>query len=363
MQYKYSDSILKVNNLKTYYIAHGKVIRAVDGVTFNVKYGERIGVAGESGSGKTQTMLSVMGINSGVPGIIDGNIILENKDYLDKLPKYCTIEKNHNTLTITKDIYCWKKWHFNSMKRILGSTISMIFQEPKSSLSPFFTIEKQLFDTFKKRNHKPDKSKFIESVNYIFKKLQFNNPEEMLKKYPHQLSGGESQRIMMALSLLCKPKILIADEPTTALDALTRYRIIELFKKVIKDRTMSLIYVTHNLNILKNLVDKIIIMYKGKIVEQGLIKNVMRESNYRVHPYTEFLKSFLSEKTDLSQLFDNVSIQNNKNNNNITGCKYYLRCPLKEKLTQDEKKRCRFVEPPLFKVDTNHYVACWMKGV
>ena len=352
------NKILEVNELKTYYISGNNLVKAVDGVSFDLGINEKVGFVGESGSGKTQTMLSIMGINAGVPGIIDGTVKIEGRNYLKELNKYCIVDRNNGSISIRKDIYKWNHIHEKAMRKVRGSTISMIFQEPKSSLSPFFTVERQLYDIYRKRYESHDRVRFLEMINPIFNRLQFKKVNDILKKYPHQLSGGESQRIMLAMALLSKSKILIADEPTTALDAIVRYKIIELFKEIIINESMSVIYVTHNLNILQELVDKVIVMYGGKVVEIGAADNLMMKNNDSLHPYTQFLKSFLSVKKGTLQI--------NKSPNYINrsaGCSYYERCHIKDGLSATLRRKCRLYEPPLVRIDSDHYMKCWAKGV
>ncbi|MCK5145824.1 ABC transporter ATP-binding protein [bacterium] len=349
--------IITVEGLKTYFCSNGKIIKAVDDVSFSVAPMQRIGIAGESGSGKTQTMYSIMGLNTGVPGIIDGKIEIHGQDVLRDLSNYCKIVHSDGNTMIKKDVYKWARLHHSRMREIRGSVISMVFQEPKTALSPFFTVGKQLTETLKVRGTEGSASQ--EMINSLLAKMQFDSIREIMKKYPHQLSGGESQRIMLALALIGQPQVLIADEPTTALDAVIRHRIIDLLGELFHDSQSSLIYVSHNLKVLKEFVEDLIVMYGGRIVEKGPIKDILKEDYDASHPYTVALRSYLNNSNKVHRTHN---FQINQAITDRSGCQYYCRCPLIGRVSERQRKLCQNEQPSLLSTSSGHEVACWVKG-
>ena len=350
---KNSGCLLDVQNLKTYYYGNSSFIRSVDGVSFSLGRNETLGIAGESGSGKTQTALSIMGLNSGAPGIIDGEIWFNSFNILENLNEYCNITKNNGTLIIEKDFHDWAKLHESRLKNIRGEKFAMIFQEPKSSLSPYFSIEEHFRETIAARYGKQQSKSYKDLVIPMLKKLLFKSPDNILANYPHHLSGGESQRIMIALALLGNPELLIADEPTTLLDSVIQYCVIELIDTIIKENKLSLLFITHNLAILKRLVNNVVIMFSGKIVEQGPTSIVLNKNEHH-HKYTELLLDAADENGDYKLP---PELETKKNHQ---GCRYYYRCSRKDKLSADQKKKCKTEEPILTKINNNHSIACWI---
>ena len=260
-----AELLLEVKNLVTEFKTENGIMRAVDEVSFQVNKGEVIGIVGESGSGKSVTSLSIMRLIPNPPGKIIGgqiNYYRENNKPID--------------LVQLTD---------NEMRTYRGNEISMIFQEPMTSLNPVFTCGNQVMEAIL-LHQKVSKKEAEEKTLELFKKVKLPNPERILQAYPHQLSGGQKQRVMIAMSMSCQPKILIADEPTTALDVTVQKTILELINDLSKETGMSTIFITHDLGVIAEIADKVVVMYKGKIVEQGTVLEIFSTPK---HPYTKGL--------------------------------------------------------------------------
>lgn len=251
--------LLKVKDLKTQFKLKGGNINAVNGVQFEVEKGEVLAIVGESGSGKSVTSLSIMGL-IGEPGkIIDGEILFKGEDLLKKTKR--------------------------QMQDIRGNEISMIFQEPMTSLNPVFTIGKQITESLI-RHMKLNKKDAISKAVDMLKLVGIPSPEERIKDYPHQLSGGMRQRVMIAMALSCNPELLIADEPTTALDVTIQAQILELMLNLKEKLNTAILLITHDLGVVAEVADKVVVMYCGKVVEKASVELLFEKP---LHPYTEGL--------------------------------------------------------------------------
>jgi peptide/nickel transport system ATP-binding protein len=257
--------LLEIKNLVTEFRTDGEVMKAVNDVSFTLNRGETIGIVGESGSGKSVTSLSVMRLIPNPPGKISGGEIL--------------FHKNDNSVV---DLV---KLNEKDMRAIRGNDIAMIFQEPMTSLNPVFTCGDQVMEAIllhQKVNKKEAKEKTIA----LFKEVQLPRPEAIFDQYPHQISGGQKQRVMIAMAMSCSPSILIADEPTTALDVTVQQTILDLMLKLQREKDMGIMFITHDLGVIAELADKVVVMYKGKIVEQGPVLEIFSNPQ---HPYTKGL--------------------------------------------------------------------------
>ena len=262
-----SKNILEINNLITEFTSDNKSMKAVNDVSFSIGEGEIVGVVGESGPGKSVTSLSIMGLIPSPPGKIVGGEIL--------------FVKSDGTTVNTA------KLETEHLRRIRGNEISMIFQEPMTSLNPVFSCGDQVSEAIilhEKISPKEAKIKTIE----LFKKVELPRPDTIFNQFPHQLSGGQKQRVMIAMAISCKPKLLIADEPTTALDVTVQKTILALIKQLQKETKMGVLFITHDLGVIAELADKVVVMYKGKIVEQGNVSDLFNKPQ---HPYTKGLIS------------------------------------------------------------------------
>ncbi len=261
------DILLDVKDLQTVFYGETGITKAVDGVNFSLKRGETLGIVGESGSGKSVTSLSVMRLIKSPPGKIASGNILFNSPTLGPVD-----------ITTLKD---------KALRQIRGNEISMIFQEPMTSLNPVYTCGYQVMESLilhKKLSKEEAKFQTIE----LFNKVKIPRPESIFKSYPHQISGGQKQRVMIAMAISCKPKILIADEPTTALDVTVQATILDLLRQLRDDHDMSMIFITHDLGVIAEIADRVMVMYHGRVVEEGPVFDIFNDPK---HPYTKGLLS------------------------------------------------------------------------
>ena len=291
------NTLLEFKNLVTEFHTEGTSVKAVNDVSFSLNKGETIGIVGESGSGKSVTSLSAMRLIPNPPGIISGGeIIFHQKD-----------GTTTDLLKISEE----------QMRKFRGNEIAMIFQEPMTSLNPVFTCGNQVMEAIilhQKLNNKAAKSLTLE----LFKKVQLPDPERIYSAYPHQISGGQKQRVMIAMAMSCQPSVLIADEPTTALDVTVQKTILQLMQKLQTEQEMGILFITHDLGVIAELADKVVVMYKGEIVEQGSVWDIF---NNPQHPYTKGLLAcrppldkrytFLPTVSDFMQTDDKGNIVDN----------------------------------------------------
>jgi len=250
-------TLLEVKNLKTHFFTMEGVVKAVDGVSYELNEGETLGLVGESGCGKSVSALSVMRLIPDPPGkIIDGEILLDGEDIL--------------------------KIDMEGMREVRGAKIAMVFQEPMTSLNPVLTVERQITETLQLHMGMSKLESQRESVN-LLTRVGIPDPEMRIKQYPHQFSGGMRQRVMIAMALSCNPRLIIADEPTTALDVTIQAQILDLMKSLTTELGVALIVITHNLGVVARYADRVNIMYAGKVIERGEAREIY--SNPR-HPYT-----------------------------------------------------------------------------
>lgn len=316
--------ILNVDRLSASIQKDKKKINIVDNISFHVSEGESLGIVGESGCGKSLTALSIMGLT--IPPIsIEAESLIFNNEYdLNKLTK-------------------------NQFKLIRAIELSMIFQEPMTALNPVFKIGNQIEEVLKVHtslNKQERKKEVIKLINQV----GIPRAKEVVKEYPHQLSGGMRQRIMIAIAIACKPKLLIADEPTTALDVTIQAQILDLIKKIQKEENMALMLITHDLGVVKESCERVAVMYAGRIIEVGHVKDVLHSAQ---HPYTKGLLSSLptpSKKMErLSYVKGNVPQPENWSN----GCRFADRCP-------QAMEKCFTISPQLKPTSDTRQVACWL---
>ncbi|QDG54551.1 ABC transporter ATP-binding protein [Persicimonas caeni] len=316
--------ILEVKNLKTHFKTDEGVVRAVDGVSFAVRKGESLGIVGESGSGKSVTQISILGLIPSPPGeIVDGQILFQGEDLLEKKDK--------------------------ELRKIRGNKISMIWQDPMTSLNPFLRISKQLIEPL--RLHKGmDKAAAKQKAIEMLDKVGIPGAAERIDQYPHQFSGGMRQRVMIAMALLCEPELLIADEPTTALDVTIQAQILELIKSLRKDFGTSVVTITHDLGVVAGMADRIIVMYAGRMMEEAPARELF---HHPAHPYTVgLLKSV--PRLDRGRTDELIPIEGRPpdTSKDIPGCPFVDRCPW-----AIDKCHKEFPEPKTF--GDGHRSFCW----
>ena len=348
-----SSCYLSIDDLKTYYFNNGTFTRAVDGISLVVPKGGKVGIAGESGSGKTQTALSVLGLIQGMPGIVGGEITVDGVNILSGLDDFCHWEKREDGLLIRKEISDWNKRMESNLVSIRGKKITMVFQEARSALVPFYSIADQFDEVAKREYQNEPRNRRTAIITDLLQNLKFDNIHQILPKFPHELSGGQCQRVMLALALLARPQLIIADEPTTSQDAATQRQILELLETETQDPDRALLLISHNLALLSYLVDSVYIFFAGKVVEKGPMSAVLAGRGEELHPYTQLLVDSASAaelKTDLLPAEEKTT---------LNGCIYYSRCPVKERFSVAGRRRCLNENPPMFQVGKGHQIACW----
>lgn len=317
------NNVLEVRNLKTVFQTYAGQVSALNDISFEIRQGEAVGIVGESGSGKSVTMLSIMRLLSENGKIVDGDIFFDGKDLKNATEK--------------------------DMQNIRGNEIGMIFQDPMTSLNPLFTIGNQLIEAIKKHNKVTDaeaKNRAIE----MLKLVGIPSPEKRLKQYPHEFSGGMRQRVMIAMALCCRPKLLIADEPTTALDVTIQAQILELMKDLKNKINTSIILITHDLGLVADICDRVIVMYGGMIVEQGNVDDIFYNSN---HPYTKGLLKSIPRLNMGKERLKPIDGQPPDMLKVPVGCPFVDRCP-------DAMKICALQRPEYKTTGEDHGAACWL---
>ena len=320
------DEILTVDNLKTSFMTSNGEVQAVRGVSFSVKKGEILGIVGESGSGKSVTSMSILRLLADTARIKEGKIVFDGTDLLGLSKK--------------------------ELRQIRGEKISMIFQDPMSSLNPLIPVGKQVAEMI--REHHPGRSKeeIRKEVLALFEKVRIPEPERRYKCYPHEFSGGMRQRVMIAMALANKPELLIADEPTTALDVTIQDQILKQLRELEKEYGTSIIFITHDLSVVEYLADRIAVMYLGRIVELTTSEELFGNT---LHPYTQALLSAIPV-ADVRKKKKRVPLQGDVPSpaKPPKGCAFHPRCP---RCTE----RCRRERPELKEYAVNgvsHLVAC-----
>ncbi|MDU4937747.1 MAG: ABC transporter ATP-binding protein [Clostridium sp.] len=319
-----SENLIEVKNLKTFFKTEAGIVKAVNDVSFKVKKGETVCVVGESGCGKSITAMSIMGLVSKDTGFNDGGeILFEGKDLLKSTDE--------------------------EMRNIRGKDIAMIFQEPMSSLNPTFTIGFQVMEPLILHEGLDKKTARKRAIG-LLEEVGIPRANEIVDCYPHELSGGMRQRVMIAMGLACKPKLLIADEPTTALDVTIQAQILDLMRKIKKDLNTSILLITHDLGVVAEMADYVVVMYAGKVVEEGGVMEIFKNPS---HPYTKGLlksKPIITERKEElysipGQVPNPVGIPDS--------CYFSERC-------EYCKPECKNTIPHLRLIEDNHKVACWL---
>lgn len=321
-----SDNIiLQVKNLKTYFNTDAGVVKAVNGVSYNLKKGKVLGIVGESGSGKSVSSLSIMKLIPTPPGkIVDGEVLLDGEDLL--------------------------KMSERELQSVRGNRVAMIFQDPMTSLNPFLKISTQLMETIRLHqglNKKDARVKAIEMLRLVGIPV----PEQKIESYPHQFSGGMRQRVMIAIALSCNPEVLIADEPTTALDVTIQAQILDLIKELAVKFNTAVIMITHDLGVVAGMCDEVAVMYAGKIVEKSSNDNLFNDAK---HPYTEgLIKSVPRLDIATNQRLYSIEGQPPNVIDLPECCPFHPRC-------EKAMEKCKTSYPPEIELGPDRMVRCWL---
>lgn len=320
-----NDILLEVRNLRTYFSDREGIAKAVDGVSFKLRRGETLGLVGESGCGKTVASLSILKLLDVPPAIYaGGEIIFDGKDLL--------------------------KTDEAGMRQIRGNTISMIFQEPMTSLNPVIAIGSQIVEVLK--NHlRLNTIEARQRALELLRKVGIPSPDRRIDEYPHQLSGGMRQRVMIAIALACNPKVLIADEPTTALDVTIQAQILDLMQQLQADLGAGILLITHDLGVIAETADRVAVMYAGRIVEEADVRTIFKNP---LHPYTQGLLRSIPRIDDEQRPHRLKEIPGRVPNLLFLpkGCAFLDRC-------HGSIDRCQQAVPELVEIDDGHFVRCW----
>ncbi|MFF3023443.1 ABC transporter ATP-binding protein [Gottfriedia sp. NPDC057948] len=319
-------TLLKVEDLSIKFKSRQGVVQAVGGVSFEIEQGHSLGIVGESGSGKSVTSLAIMGLLQNAVADITGKIQFEDVDLLTSSPE--------------------------DMRKMRGKSVSMIFQEPMTSLNPLHTCGKQIMEPIL-LHQKVSKNEAKQTTIELLRMVGIPSPEQRFHEYPHQLSGGMRQRIMIAIALACEPKLLIADEPTTALDVTIQAQILDLMNRLMKKRDMSMILITHDLGVVKEMCDQVVVMYTGQIVEKSPTASVFSEP---LHPYTKGLLNAIPKISNKVDRLEAIEGSVPDALNMPSGCSFHPRCLF-------ATERCKNEAPPLFLHSDGRKVRCFLYDV
>jgi oligopeptide/dipeptide ABC transporter ATP-binding protein len=337
-----SEYLLEVRDLRTYFKVMDGIVKAVDGVSFAIRPGETLGIVGESGCGKSVTALSIMRLHDTPPTWIPTTKITDMPPdvtaAMGNAGPSQILFRGRDMLTLSNE----------EVRHLRGNDIAMIFQEPMSSLNPVFTIGDQISEAVilhKKLSRKAALDRAIESLAAV----GINNPERRVKQYPHEMSGGMRQRVMIAMALSCDPQLIIADEPTTALDVTIQAQILELIRKVQDETGAALMLITHDLGVVAETVQDVVVMYAGRVVESGTVDEVLLSPK---HPYTEGLLTSMPSRGMRGQRLNVIKGTVPNPFNMPKGCNFTPRCPYAFKPCPEHDPRIEDADPP--------DVACWL---
>lgn len=319
-------AMLELQDLHTFFTTKRGIVKAVNGVSYSVESGRTLGVVGESGSGKSVSAMSILRLLDGNGYIESGKILFKGVDLA--------------------------KCSMAEIQKIRGNEISVIFQEPMTSLNPVFTIERQISESFRIHRHMSKKQAAKEAVRML-RDVRIPNPESVAKQYPHQLSGGMRQRVMIAIALACEPSLLIADEPTTALDVTIQAQILKLMNDLKREKGTSILFITHDLGVINEMADDVAVMYCGQVVEMASVRTIFSKESRYSHPYTEGLM------VSIPRLDTPAGIRLEAIPGSVPhpldlpkGCKFAPRCKY-------ATERCRQEEPQLVNVTEDQQIRCF----
>ncbi len=356
--------LLRIEDLRTYFYSRVKraFVRSVDGVDMEVVRGETLGIVGESGSGKSVTMLSAMGLVTTGPGVITGRVTFNDgspKELLEGLDSNVRLERrNGRIMRVSKDNQAWQKQADRNLKGVRGGKISMIFQNPRAALNPFETVGRQIAEAVRLHTNVKNAAEAREKALHWLEEVRIDSPRLRFDNHPYGLSGGMSQRAMIAMALAAEPQVLIADEPTTGLDATIQARIVDLLDDLKARLGMTMVLISHDIGVISRLSDRIAVMYGGRVMESGPAASVLDE-RAEGHPYTRALLSSTPRPENVTasghlpaiegEVLDTINVP--------AGCRYCARC---QRINDSVRSLCQGQEPELFEIAPGRRIRCWL---
>lgn len=358
--------ILKIEDLRTYFYSRSKqaFIRSVDGVSLEIAKGETLGVVGESGSGKSITALSILGLISARPGVISGKIGFQSdrfqKNLLQDLGDFVKLTtRDGKIMEVNKDVAGWERNAERIMSQVRGKEIAMTFQNPKSSFNPFTSVGKQITEAIRLHTSTKTEQEAKECALTWLDRVKIDSPRLRFDNYPYGLSGGMCQRAMIAMALASEPSVLIADEPTTGLDATIQSKIVDLLVELKSELGITTMLISHDISIISRLSDCVAVMYGGTVVEYGPAKDILSTGFESKHPYTSALLASIPTAKNIKEkgylqaiegdVLDTINIPQ--------GCRFYGRC---NRVTEKIREKCTSQEPHLQQIGRGHKVRCWL---
>lgn len=355
--------LLRIEDLRTYFYSRAKqaFIRSVDGVDLEVARGETLGIVGESGSGKSVTMLAAMGLVTAGPGVITGRVTFHDdtpRELLDGLDRCVTLERRDGRIMgAVKDERAWAAQVERNLAGIRGGKVAMIFQNPKAALNPFETIGRQIAEAVRLHAGVGDRAAARERALHWLSEVRIDSPRLRYDNYPYGLSGGMCQRAMVAMALAAEPRMLIADEPTTGLDATIQARIVDLLDELRARLGMTMVLISHDIAVIGRLSDRIAVMYGGRVMESGPAAPLLAGGER--HPYTGALLASMPREANLQgrgrlpaiegEVLDTINVPR--------GCRFRERC---QRIHDGIRARCTEQEPALAEVAPGHRIRCWL---
>jgi oligopeptide/dipeptide ABC transporter ATP-binding protein len=360
------EPVLKIDDLRTYFYSRSKqaFIRSVDGVSLEIAKGETLGVVGESGSGKSVTALSVMGLISAGPGVVSGKIGFASDriqiDLLQDLANFVKLTaRDGKIMEVNKDVAGWERDTERVMKKLRGKEIAMIFQNPKSSLNPFTPVGKQITEAIQLHTSLKTELEAKDRALTWLDRVKIDSPRLRFDNYPYGLSGGMCQRAMIAMALACEPSLLIADEPTTGLDATIQSKIVDLLAELKSDLGVTTMLISHDISIISRLSDSVAVMYGGTVCDVGPAREILSAGFESKHPYTSALLASIPSVQNIKEkgylqaiegeVLDTINVP--------AGCRFYGRC---SRVTEKIQEKCARHEPDLREIGSGHKVRCWL---
>lgn len=360
-----AQPLLKIENLRTYFYSRSKqsFVRSVDGVSLEVGKGETVGVVGESGSGKSITAMSVMGLISSGPGVIGGSIHYANagvqKNLLQGLENFVQLEEvDGRVMAVSKDERGWQKASEKLLEGMRGKEIAMIFQNPRAALNPYISVGKQITEAVQLHSGIDNVKEARERALQWLERVKIDSPKMRYNAYPSGISGGMCQRAMIAMALSSEPSLLIADEPTTGLDATIQSKIVDLLEELKAETGISTLLISHDISVITRLSDRVAVLYGGAVVEYGPASNVLGGDANCKHPYTAALLASVPTEQKIrdrshlqaieGEVLDTINVP--------PGCRFFARC---NRITPEISEKCASIHPPLREISTGHQVRCW----